>query len=113
MSRSETNNNNWLPPETESGIETENRTRGFVSAANVEILFERASQEAERSSKEAEEDSPKEEDRRCSDDERREDKFKTTADVKRKPSRIRTGDNIDLKLRNLVPRMVNVVGDIR
>lgn len=71
-----------------------NKENDASNNENVEILFERF-------------EKPKSSERRA------DDKFKSTADVKRKPSKTNTADNIDMKLRNLMPKMLKTVGDIR
>lgn len=105
-------NNNYIPnlddkPKTtiemvEKTTEVYQKTKTFASTGNVEILFERSSKEA----------SDRPEDKPDS-AERREDKFKSTADIKRKPSRVLTSDNIDLKLRTLIPKIVKAVDNVR
>lgn len=93
-------NNNCVVQEKQ--LITAQEAAAFMDTGNVEILFQRPFAEAEK-----EVDGPKSV-------ERREDKFKSTADIaSKKPSTSQMGDNIDLKMRGLIPKMLKAVDDIR
>lgn len=75
---------------------------------NVQVLFERS-----KPVQESTEVASRETENVVKSSERCEDKYKTTADVKSKPSRVDTADNVDLKLGGLMPKMVKTVENIR